>query len=165
MFTRRLDPPPPATNSVSAPPSSAESCQARFVGRKTVRGNLNDIGLSLVVTDLRQAEAKSKAKSREKRCNLELGEKSLQVTFVVKRDEGFFESDGDGDSTKSSTSTEEVNKNDEVKVVQDHVFSGGNSNGANLNNSTSGSDSETSHGYVSAKSTSPTADIQRYALH
>ena len=37
------------------------SCPARFVGRKMVQGPLNDIGLSLLVTDL-QTEANRKGK-------------------------------------------------------------------------------------------------------
>ncbi len=141
--------------------ATSEVINARFVGRKLVRGNLNDIGLSLVVTDLRQAEAKARAKVKDggdpkqlfhsQRCSLELSDKMLHVTYI-KRDEGFFES-SDGESTKSS-STEEVNnrsRNVEEKVIKDHVF-----------NHNSGSDSETSNGYSSAKSASPTADIQSY---
>lgn len=56
------------------------SCQARFIGRKVIHGPLNDIGLSLVVTDLK-SEAKA---SEDYRCNLELCDKDMLITYIKK---------------------------------------------------------------------------------
>lgn len=135
---------------------------ARFVGRKIVHGPLNDIGLSRVVSDLRSEAIKTGAVTgSDIRCSLQFVDKSLNVTYI-KKDEGFFESDGES-STKSS-SIEEVHKSSshntsvEEKIIHDHVF-----------NNNAGSDSEASSGngshvfsQTSSKSTSPTSDLQRY---
>ena len=56
-----------SSSGAAAPPS----WNANFIGRKIVTGPLNDIGLSLVVTDLRAA----KACDDSVRCNVEFGDR------------------------------------------------------------------------------------------
>ncbi len=113
--------------------SSKFSYHARFVGRRSVAGPLNDAGLSKVVADLNKGSGGSgdhgSGGPSSLRCNIEFGEKSLAVTYI-RRDEGF---ESDGESTKSS-STEEVNNANGVskgngsaagideKIIKDHVF-------------------------------------------
>ena len=89
-------------------------CNARFVGRRSVDGPLNDYRLSEVVASL-QSEAKlDKVAAEEVRCNLEFSERNLLVTFI-KKDEGF-ESD-----TESAKSLEAAGGGEE-KIIKDHVF-------------------------------------------
>ena len=70
---------------------------ARFVGRKSVSGPLNDLSLAHIVTDL-QSEARKSNPAEELRCNLEFSDKHLLITYI-KKDEGF---ESDGESTKSN---------------------------------------------------------------
>eukprot|EP00096_Caligus_rogercresseyi_P014652 TRINITY_DN7168_c0_g1_i1.p1 TRINITY_DN7168_c0_g1~~TRINITY_DN7168_c0_g1_i1.p1 ORF type:complete len:552 (+),score=99.01 TRINITY_DN7168_c0_g1_i1:439-2094(+) len=66
---------------------------ARFIGRRSVEGPLHDRALSQIVSDLNKSP-------RDHPCHLEWTESSLCVHYFAKKDEGFFESDGD--SLKSS---------------------------------------------------------------
>ena len=70
---------------------------ARFIGRKSVSGPLNDLSLTHIVSDL-QAEARKSNPAEELRCNLEFSDKHLLITYI-KKDEGF---ESDGESTKSN---------------------------------------------------------------
>ena len=134
-----------------------------------MQGPLNDIGLSLVVTDL--LSECTRKQHEEFRCSLELGDKNLVVNFI-KRDEGF-ESDG-GESTRSM-STEEVNNNSkpndigtnsvEEKIIKDHVFKIRNledTSSANSSGSDSDENSNSKNSVTSSQSTSPTSDLQKY---
>ena len=66
-----------ASSSSGATPassSSSTSWNSNFIGRKMVSGaTLNDIGLSLVVTDLRKA----KTNDDSIRCNVEFGDRQV----------------------------------------------------------------------------------------
>ena len=66
-----------ASSSSGATPassSSSTSWNSNFIGRKMVSGaTLNDIGLSLVVTDLRKA----KTNDDSVRCNVEFGDRQV----------------------------------------------------------------------------------------
>ena len=60
----------------ASPPSSSSptSWNSNFIGRKMVSGaTLNDIGLSLVVADLRKA----KTNDDSVRCNVEFGDRQV----------------------------------------------------------------------------------------
>ena len=90
-------------------------CNAKFVGRRSVDGPLNDYRLSEVVSSL-QTEAKLEkvtATGEEVRCNLEFSERNLLVTFI-KKDEGF-ESDTESAKSLEAAAGEE-------KIIKDHVF-------------------------------------------
>lgn len=145
-------------------------CNARFVGRTSVDGPLNDYRLSDVVSSLQEEAKLKKSSGDEIRCNLEFSERNLLVTFI-KKDEGF-ESDtesakslepggGEGVEEKSVPGTDE-------KIIKDHVYRF-NEPGEDSysSNSSGGSDSETSdHNKTNSASTSasasPTAELQKY---
>lgn len=96
-------------------------CNARFVGRTSVDGPLNDYRLSDVVSKLQQ-DNKLKKSQDEIRCNLEFSERNLLVTFI-KKDEGF-ESDTESAKSLEPAAGEEeksVSAADE-KIIKDHVF-------------------------------------------
>ena len=61
-----------SSSGAAAPPS----WNSNFIGRKIVTGPLNDVGLSLVVTDLRAA----KACDDSVRCNVEFGDRWVQYS-------------------------------------------------------------------------------------
>ena len=154
--------------------SSDASCNARFVGRKVLKGTLNDAGLSVVIQDLQ----KQRPKQNDERCNLKISDKNLHVTYI-KRDEGF-ESDGESSSKSSTNMVVGVVQPDasagiEVKIIKDHVFNYHDKSQASpttslddtssANSSGSDCDDIKSAGIASgatSKSTSPTADLQRY---
>ena len=155
------------------------SCNALFVGRKIVHGNvLNDIGLSLIVTDLREGEAAGKSSGnggggkpvkvteKDLRCNLEFGgDRWLHLTYI-KKDEGFesdgessTKSNGDGGSGSGAVASGGDN-NHEEKVIKDHVFNDDSSasSGDEITSDKGASSSENS-----SQSASPTSDLlQKY---
>ena len=96
-------------------------CNARFVGRTSVDGPLNDYRLSEVVANL-QTEAKLKKSQDEIRCNLEFSERNLLVTFI-KKDEGF---ESDTESAKSlepnESGEEKTTSGADEKIIKDHVY-------------------------------------------
>ena len=63
-----------ANASPSASTATAMSWNSNFIGRKMVSGaTLNDVGLSLVVADLRKA----KTNDDSVRCNVEFGDRQV----------------------------------------------------------------------------------------
>lgn len=147
-------------------------CNARFVGRRSVDGPLNDYRLSEVV-----AETRLKKGLDELKCNLEFSERNLLVTFI-KKDEGF---ESDTDSAKSleaaaASPEEKVVPSSEEKIIKDHVFrfnesgedsysGSSDSETSDHNKTSSGSSSGSPSGSPSASSSasaSPTAELHKY---
>ncbi len=155
--------------------ATATAWKTTFVGRKVVQGPLNDIGLSLVVTDLRGGSVNggnsngnggngNRKGDDSVRCSVEFGDKSLSITYI-KRDEGF-ESDG-GESTNSSEAAAR-NGGTEEKIIKDHVFKPGGvvarrqvNSGGSDGSSSSGDEIAADHpkSEGSSKSSSPTSDL------
>ena len=119
---------------------------ARFVGRKSVHGPLNDLNWSHLVSDLQtslpQASTKTSNQNEELRCNVEFSERHLVLTYI-KKDEGF---ESDGESTKS---------NEAVKIVF-------NDDTSSANSSASDSDDLAKSSTSTSASASPTADLAKY---
>lgn len=113
---------------------------ARFIGRKSVSGPLNDLSLTHIVSDL-QAEARKSNPAEELRCNLEFSDKHLLITYI-KKDEGF---ESDGESTKS---------NEAVKIVFHDDSSSANSSGSDCDDLTKSTST--------SASASPTSDLAKY---
>lgn len=146
---------------------------ARFVGRKSVEGPLNDFRLSEVVSTFQTDKKSTATIPDEIRCNVEFSDKNLLVTFI-KKDEGF---ESDTESAKSvenqpvtgvsGAEDKSVGGVDE-KIIKDHVFRFPEPGGDDSYSSNSGgSDSETSDHNKSSSGTSsssstPTAELSKY---
>ncbi|XP_040566599.1 uncharacterized protein [Lepeophtheirus salmonis] len=105
-------------------------CNAHFIGRKVVEGPLHDRALSVIVSELMNCKTRE---GGDQPCHLEWTDCCLLIHYI-KKDEGFFESDG-----------ESVRSQDEKPSIVKRSFSEGEESDTSSANSSGTDSSDETH--------------------